>query len=195
MQPVADKHPRGRVLPYQARGPILRYSGGGKLGRRAARQCCQRIGRAGKNRNGGGMKDFLPCLPARYLDKVIGADQPDETMVAMLATELPQRVDGVAGTEARLDVRHADARMPGDSLRVGHACRQGRHSRGWFQGILRRHEPPDFVQIQASQCFETDMAMPVMRRIERSPQQADTPGPAACPGCLSWCDAQGRAVR
>lgn len=136
------------------------------------------------------MKDFLPRLPRRYLDKVVGPDQPHETMIAMAAAELAQRIDGVAGAETILDIGNADPRMPGHDSRAGHACGQGGHSRRRFKGILRRYEPPDLVQIQPSQGFQADMPVPVMRRVERSSQKADAPPRKARPERLFRCGVQ-----
>ena len=41
------------------------------------------------------------------------------------------------------------------------------HVVGIFEGVLRRDEPPYFVQLQALVRLKADMAVTVMRRIER----------------------------
>ena len=125
------------------------------------------------------------------MDKVIRTDQPHETVVAVTAAKLAQRIDGIAGAETVLDVGNANPRMSGHGLRIGHPRCQGRHSRRRFQGILWRYEPPDFIQIEAAQGLEADMAMSVMRRIERSPQKAYAPLPTAR---LFRCSLQDRDV-
>ena len=66
------------------------------------------------------MKDFLPCLPERYLDKVVGSDEPYKAMVAITAAKLAQGIDRIARAETILDVGDANARMPGHGLRTRH---------------------------------------------------------------------------
>jgi hypothetical protein len=44
-----------------------------------------------------------------------------------------------------------------------------------FQRVLRRDEPPDFVELDAAQRLAADMEMALMGRIERAAEQPDAP--------------------
>ena len=48
-----------------------------------------------------------------------------------------------------------------------------RHAGGSLQRVLRRDEPPHFVEVEVPEGQEADMHMPAMGRVERAAQQTD----------------------
>ncbi len=104
------------------------------------------------------------------LRKVIGAHQPDEMLPRVKGLKGRDRIGGVARLKPRLEVEHADLRMMRKGFGCGQTGRQRRHSGNGLQRILRRDQPPYFVEAEPLQGFEADMAMAFMRRVERAAQ-------------------------
>src|SRR5579871_3773173 len=85
-------------------------------------------------------------------------------------------VGGVAGAEPRFEVEDPDPWMAGQTDRLGAALLEVGHAALRLQRVLRRDQPPDLVEIEALQRFETDVAMTGMGRIEGAAEEADAPG-------------------
>ena len=78
-----------------------------------------------------------------------------------------------------LDIRYANPPVSGGERGgIAQALLEGRHVVPRFQRVLRRDQPPDLVQPKQRECRKADLAMPLMRRIERPAQQADAAGGA-----------------
>lgn len=58
-----------------------------------------------------------------------------------------------------------------------------RHAVLGFKRVLRRYQPPQFIQAQPFEGLQTDMQMAFMRRVEGATEQADPP--ASAPQCIS----------
>ena len=114
------------------------------------------------------------------LRQVVGAHQPDEGVARKAAGQRGERIGGIAGAEPALDVGDADAPVPGDGARAVEPARQLGHSGAGFQRVLRRHQPPHLVEREALERQERDVAVPVMRRIERPAEQTDAAAARRC---------------
>ena len=119
------------------------------------------------------------------------------------AAERLYRIGGEAGAEPRFDVADPYAAV-GSRDRRGpiQPLGKGRHAGNRLQRVLRRHQPPDLVYVEALQRLPADMQVPAMRRVEGAAEQADAPSrnrrikipsPAARErGNFGWGPAQGR---
>src|SRR6185312_8977320 len=103
----------------------------------------------------------------------IGADQQDETRARKYSLQCRYSVDRIARAEPRLDVEHADAAIAGKLARRGETLGQGCHAAHRLQRVLRRHQPPDLVEVEALQRLAADMEMAFMRRVEGPAEKAD----------------------
>lgn len=133
----------------------------------------QRIGGAIDDRNGRQMKDFLPAMPARHLLKVVGAHQPDPAGAGKPTLQGAQRVQRVAGSELALQIADHQPRVARRRPGLRQTLAQRRQVAGRLQRIGRRDKPDDEVQPQAAQGDEADVAVPFVRRVERSAQHTD----------------------
>ena len=90
------------------------------------------------------------------------------------AAQRPHRVEGEARAQHQLGRIDADARMAADDLaRAGDAGRQRLHAVVGLERVLRRDQPPHLVEPEPLQRLEADMAMALVRGIERAAQKAD----------------------
>jgi hypothetical protein len=84
-----------------------------------------------------------------------------------------------------LEIADPDARMRRrDASRAGEAIGKWRHARNRLQGVLRRDQPPDFVEVEMPERGQAQMQMAPMRRVERTAEKPDPALPAgnAFPG-------------
>lgn len=151
----------------------LRYASRSEVTGRFCHQGTGRIRRPGENRNGDETKELLPMLPTGNLNKVVGPHDPHEATSGMARYQGSQGIDGVNRTQLALGV--ADAHAP---IRRGAAGRseppfERSHVRGVFQRVLWRNQPPHLVQRQPLQRLPRNVPVPLVRRIERSPQESD----------------------
>ena len=65
--------------------------------------------------------------------------------------------------------------MAGNELGATKACCEWSHAIFRLERILRRHQPPYLVQFQELDGKQADVKMTLVGRIERAPQEADTP--------------------
>jgi hypothetical protein len=85
-------------------------------------------------------------------------------------------VGGVAGAEPRFEVEDPDPRVAGQAGCLGAALLEAGHAALRLQRVLRRDQPPDLVEIEALQRFETDVAVTGMGRVEGAAEEADASG-------------------
>ncbi len=107
------------------------------------------------------------------LREIVGAHQPDEMLAREKRLKRRDRIDAVMRAELRFEVEHADARIARDGSGLLQAFGKGRHAGDGLQRILRRHQPPDLVEMKPLQGFEADMAMAFMGRVERAAEKTD----------------------
>ena len=110
------------------------------------------------------------------LREVVGTHKPDKAGVRKPPPELGERIGRVAGSEPSLEVGDGDPGMPHQGSRTGEALLEGRHALDRLQGVLRRHQPPDLVEIEPLQRLEADMKVASMSGIEGA---AEKPNPSA----------------
>ena len=119
-----------------------------------------------------------PAKPARQLLEDVGPHQPDETHARELTQQPAQRVDCVARAEHRLNRAGDHAAAIRDVARGPQAPVERRHAAPRLQRIAGRHEQPDLIEPQSFACEIDDVAMALMRRIERAAEQADAHSPS-----------------
>jgi hypothetical protein len=107
------------------------------------------------------------------LREVVGAHQPHETRAWRARLQRGQRVGSKMRPEPRFKIEDADAGIAGGALGTGDAFGKRRHAGDGLQRILRRDQPPNFVEAEAFQGFEADMAMAIMGGVERAAEQPD----------------------
>ena len=149
----------------------------GEPTRRVASQCAMIVAGARQNREGNAVSEFQPTAPARQLLQNVGAHQPDEVRAWKPPQQAVQRIDGVARAEYRLDRAGDDAASVRDAARRGQALAQRCHAALRLQHIARRDQQPHLIEPQPPASNIDDMAMPGMRRIERTAEQSDTHPP------------------
>ena len=71
-------------------------------------------------------------------------------------------------------------------------CRQRRHAACLFERILRAHDEPDFVEIEAFQSLARDMRVAFVGGIEGTAEQAHAALGRQTQKIERWRDAQGR---
>ena len=90
--------------------------------------------------------DVAPMLPAMEARQIVRAHDPDEAHAGATAREPGDGVVGVARADLRLEACDHDARMVGERAGGLHAQGERRQAVIRFEGIARRHEPPDLVE-------------------------------------------------
>src|SRR5208282_181920 len=119
------------------------------------------------------VRDRSPVAPEMELAEIIGPHDPDEPDSPGAPREPGQRIVGIAGADMGLDVRHGDARAGYEATGGLDARLQGGEVRLRFQGVARRHQPPDAIEAEAHERNACDERVTIMRRIERTAEQAD----------------------
>lgn len=113
------------------------------------------------------------------LCEIVGAHQPDEVAVRKPSSKLGEGIGGVAGAEPGLEVCDGDPGVPHQGARTGEARLERGHALDGLQRVLRRHQPPDFGQVQALQGLEADVQVAAVGGIERAAEQPDPAAGAA----------------
>lgn len=146
--------------------------------RRMARQCAMIVAGPRQNREGNAAREFKPATPTRKLLQNIGAHQPDEVRAREPQQQSAQRVDGVVSAKRRLYCAGDNAAPVRDAARGGQALAERRHAALRLQRIARRDQQPNLIEPQPSPRNLDDMAMPAMRRIERTAEKTDAHSPS-----------------
>jgi hypothetical protein len=111
-----------------------------------------------------------PPTPARQLQQDIGSGQPDEAYPREPPQQQAQCIDRIARTPNRLDPAGDDTPSVGDAARRCKPLGEWRHAALWLQGIARRYQKPDLIELQPALRQVDDVSMTGMRRIERTSQ-------------------------
>lgn len=131
-----------------------------------ARQTCQRIGSPVEHCNGDHGKESLPVFPQVDPGKVVGSHEPGESTERNTAPETDNGIDREVCSKIGLETGHRDLRAsrecPGPRQPLG----KGQHAVGGLQGIVRRHQPPDFIEAQLTPGDMADKEMPLVSGIE-----------------------------
>src|ERR1051325_1099536 len=144
--------------------------------RRLTGERLQRCRRAGEYGNREGAENLLPTQPIWELHEVIATHQPDETRPRKAPPQRLYGVRGVGGAELGFDIADPDSAVGGgDFPGLLQPLGERRHPGDRFERVLRRHQPPDFIEIEPLQRLAADMQVPAMRRIERAAEQPDAP--------------------
>lgn len=105
---------------------------------------------------------FPPVDPG----KVVGSHEPGESTERNPALEAGDGIDREVCSKTGLEPRHRDS----GTLRKGPGPRQpfgkGQHAVDGLQGIVRRHQPPDFIEAQLTAGDMADKKMPLVSGIE-----------------------------
>jgi len=128
---------------------------------------------AGKHGNWDQRRDVAPVLPAMEFGNSVGAHQPDEAVLWVSVGERPERVDGVAGACLAFEVRHADRCPLRYFLRGDEARLERSHVRALLERVAGRHQPPQFVEAERLDRRQAELAVPLVRGVERSAEKSD----------------------
>ena len=90
--------------------------------------------------------DVAPVPPEVELPEVVRPHDPDEPGSWRASHEPGERVDGGAGADMGLDVRHGDSPAPGEASGGGDARLQRGEVRLGLQRVSRRRQPPDAIE-------------------------------------------------
>ena len=173
MAAIEQKRPGGRRRLGQVQGAPSGAAEAGKPGGGAAGQGGIGMRLAVEHRHRHGGENPFPAVPARHLHQVVGAHQPDEADAREAAFQRHQGIGGEPGAEAAFHVGDPDRRVADDRPRALHPFVQRQQGTAVLQRILRADQPPDLVQVQAFDRRQADEAVSLVRRVERSAEQAD----------------------
>ena len=142
---------------------------------RLARGSRLSIGPAVEYRNGKRLEDVLPAPPVLEIGEVVGTHDPDEAVARVAAAQLADGVGAVWAVPALFAIAHPNRRVAGEAPRPGQTLFKRRHAALRFKRVLRRNQPPEFIQIESFYGLKADMKMAFMRRVKRAAEQADAP--------------------
>ena len=114
-----------------------------------------------------------PFLPAVKAPQIVGAHDPDESDARAPGDKPFYRVIGVSRLDDSFETGHVDARVMRERAGGRDALRQRGEPAGVLERIARRDQPPDAVELEPFERQQTGGEMRLMRRIERSAEQAD----------------------
>src|ERR1700741_2351284 len=125
------------------------------------------------HRHGQRTKDAAPTLPARDLNQIVAAHQPDEMNLGKVLFQNRDGIGGVGRAQRGFKIADDDERLARRLARGADALFEPRHALAWLQGILRRHQPPYVVEPELLQRKLARVHVAFMGGIERSAQEAD----------------------
>ncbi len=117
--------------------------------------------------------DGFPRFPAMKPGEVIRPHQPDKTVARVLRLQEANRVDAVVKPVHCFDIHHPDARVARDRPCTSKPRRIFCEFTCFLERVLRRDEPPDFIEPKALHRLKRNMQMAFVRRVERTAEQAD----------------------
>ncbi len=125
------------------------------------------------NRNRHPLRQGSPGLPSVKLHQIVGAHDPDEPVLRIAPLQGRNSIDREPGPQFPLNIGCVNAGVPRlggcRSEPVGQRC----HPADFLQRILWADQPPDRIQSQPPHRLHTDMAVAIMRRIERPTKQTN----------------------
>ena len=104
--------------------------------RRLSSQRLYRIGCTVENRNGGKGEQLSPVFPARKLQQIVRAHDPDEFFLGKTVYQGFQGIHGVARPQSGFDVGYGDPAVLCDRPRDLEPVFQRRHSLCFLEGVL-----------------------------------------------------------
>lgn len=123
----------------------------------------------------------LPAVPAGQFRKNIRAHQPDKAGAGKTTFERPNGVEGVTRAERSFNIGGDKPTVGCKPLDRRETCGKRRHTLAGFERIARRDHQPDLIEAKQMQGPESDLNVPLMRRIERSAEQTDPGGATVTP--------------
>jgi hypothetical protein len=105
--------------------------------------------------------------------QIVRAHDPDESDARAAGPQPRYRIVGVSRLNDSFETRDIDARMPGKGARGCDPVGQRRKAARVLEGISRRDEPPNAVELEASQGQESGAEVRLVRRVKSSAEQAD----------------------
>jgi len=121
----------------------------------------------------GAARDLPPALPTVEIAQIVGAHDPDEADTGAARFQCGDRVEGEARAEPCLDIGDPDRRMSRKRAGSGHPLRDWCETRMGFQGVARRHHPPDRIEAKTLQRGESHQPVCLVWWIERASEQPD----------------------
>ena len=164
---MADKKCPGRRLPHNQGSRLVSLYAvtsvayGGPAG-----QTGQRIGSPVKHCNGDHGKELRPVSPQVDPSQVVGAQQPDKATQRCAPPEAGNGVRCEPCPKVGLESGDRDPCTSGKLSSPPQPLGEGQHAAHRFEWIVRRYEPPHFMEAQLTACGMTDEQMPLMSRIE-----------------------------
>lgn len=179
--------PAGGWGACQQRRLALTHARVAKANGEATMQCAKAVRCAIKNSDGQQCCNAAPCAPTVKAREIIRPHEPHELMAGVVRLEVRDGIDGIAQAHPLLDIEDADAWVTGDRLGARETLRIISKFMLGFKGIMRAHQPPDFIKLQALQCLARDVQMPGMGGVEGTTQQTNATSTLhAPPRMVSW---------
>lgn len=108
------------------------------------------------------------------LRQIVRPHQPNETIGRAARYQFFKGIGSIPRAKLGLDIADVNSGNGGRDGASGiHAFLKRGHAVGRFERILRRHQPPHFIQPQHLERHARDMQVPLMSRIERAPEQTN----------------------
>src|ERR1700761_5015723 len=99
------------------------------------------------------------------LREIVSAHDPDQAHTGSPATQICNRVDGIAGSNDSFETTDVDTGIVSHLARGLDALVQVVQAAMILERITRGHQPPDTIEVQAFEREQADGAMCRMRRI------------------------------
>ena len=173
MQPTVKKNPNRRSARNKNTRSLLRQSMTPIATQWLACRSRLSIGPAIKDRNGKRLKDLMPAPPAHEISQIISAHNPDELVARVLAPDPTNSIGGILAAIALLTIADTNRWMARFALGGSVSLFEWLHACQGFQRVLRRNNPPQFIQAKPIDSLPPDMEMAVMGGIERTTEQSD----------------------
>ena len=110
-------------------------------------------------------------MPAMQRGQTIGTHDPDKFTVTAFLPQQPQGISGISALHLLFDIGHDKTRMPGNAFGVFQPFSIFASFTGVFEGILRRNQPPDPIQLQMFQGIKRHHQMTTMGGIEAAAEK------------------------
>ena len=102
----------------------------------------------------------------RDLPQAVGTHNPDKVGLGKPFGQSSECIGGVTGTEFRFEVADMNAGMTSHESGVFEALNKRGHAVAGLEWILRRDQPPQFIEGKIFQRQQADVAMAFMSRVE-----------------------------
>ncbi|EGE58309.1 hypothetical protein RHECNPAF_33400114 [Rhizobium etli CNPAF512] len=168
-----DEGPGRRGFPPENAGVVLIDPGKIEGPRHLRGEVGESGARAVDHGDREGAGDVLPLLPFVKGLQAVGAHDPDEIDMRIAGLDARQRTGGVADAERLFEGGDLDARIGSHTLAFGNAFGQRCELVAVLQRIARGYHPPELVEAEALDGDLCDKRVALMRRIERTAEQAD----------------------